>query len=101
MEYVIARLELGRDAAALRRHKGLSSGKSAKGWNAKPRELSERTITLRGWDSDRDTALAIYTRLVFPGRHHVPELDGWEEPTMDDVIAAREAAERDALLATF
>jgi hypothetical protein len=101
VEYVIARLEAGRDAAALRRHKGLSSGKSAKGWNAKPRELSERTIALRGWDSDRDTALAIYTRLVFPGRHHVPELDGWDEPTMDDVIAAIAERESADLLATF
>jgi hypothetical protein len=78
-----------------------SSGKAAKGWNAKPRELSARAITLRGWDSDRDTALAIYTRLVFPGRHHVPELDGWDEPTMESIIAERHAAERDALLATF
>lgn len=101
MEYIIARLEAGRDAAALRRHKGLSTGKAAKGWNAKPRELDPRTIALRGWDQDRDTALAIYTRLVFPGRHHVPELDGYDEPTIDDVIAARDAAARDALLATF
>jgi hypothetical protein len=101
VEYVIARLERGRDAAALRRHKGLHTGKAAKGWNTKPRELSERTIALRGWDSDRDTALAIYTRLVFPDRHWVPELDGFAEPTMEAVIAERQAAERAALLATF
>jgi hypothetical protein len=101
VEYIIARLEAGRDAAALRRHKGLHTGKAAKGWDAKPRELSERTLALRGWDSDRDTALAVYTSLVFPDRHWVPELDGYAEPTMDDVIAERQAAERDALLATF
>jgi hypothetical protein len=101
VEYVIARLERGRDLAAAKRHRGLTTGKAAKGWNAKPRELSDRQLALRGWDSDRDTALAVYTRLVFPGRHHVPELDGFDEPTIDDVIRARQTAERDALLATF
>jgi hypothetical protein len=101
MEYIIARLEAGRDAAALRRHRGLHTGKSAKGWDAKPRELSERTLALRGWDSDRDTALAVYTRLVFPDRHWVPELDGYAEPTIESVIAERHAAESAALLATF
>jgi hypothetical protein len=100
MEYVIARLELGRDAAALRRHKGLSSGKAAKGWNAKPRELSERAITLRGWRWDRDAALSVYTRLVFPERDFDP-FDPNAPDTMEAVIAARQTAERDALLATF
>jgi hypothetical protein len=34
--------------------------------------LSERAIALRGWRWDRDAALSIYTRLVFPERDFDP-----------------------------
>lgn len=101
------RMEAGRNTAAAKRHRGLVTGKSAAGWNAKKRYDDSpgpdemRAMALRGWDSDRDTALAVYTSLVFPGRHHVPEFDGYREPTMDDVMAARDAAARASLLATF
>lgn len=95
------RMEAGKLTAIRNRNRGQHTGKMAKGWNVKPRQTSERQLALRGWDSDRDTALAVYTRLVFPGRHHVPELDGWREPTIDDVIGAIAERERDDLLATF
>jgi hypothetical protein len=55
---------------------------------------------LRGWRWDRDAALSVYTRLVFPERDFDP-FDPNAPDTMEAVIAARQAAERDALLATF
>lgn len=106
MEYIIARLERGRDLAAARRHRGLPTGKSAKGWSAKPRTgaadcpYEQRAATLARWQSDRHDALAVYTRLVFPERDFDP-FDPAAPDTLDAVIAAHAAADRDALLTTF
>lgn len=93
------RMELGRDMAAARRHRGLSTGASAAGWDVK-RPLQDCPIARAkvDWHMNKSAALEIYERAVFPDRF-------WSgpgiAPTIDDVIAARHEAERDALLATF
>lgn len=93
------RMEAGRNAAAAKRHRGISTGKAAKGWNVKPRlDNSPLDRAKVDWHMSRSAALEIYERAVFPERF-------WSgagiAPTMDDVIRVNEQAARDALLATF
>jgi hypothetical protein len=96
MEF-LERMNAGRDAAAARRHRGLSTGADAKGWAWKRPEVqagtweATRLTTRQAWRSDRSAALAIYQRDVFPERFY-SELDGEPEITIDDVIATRQAA---------
>lgn len=89
------RMERGRDAAAARRHRGLTTGASAKGWDYVRRELERGT-----WDYHFASAKAAvqaaiglaqdeYLRAVFPERY--------SDDTLDDVVAARIAAELDAI----
>jgi hypothetical protein len=72
------RMEAGRDAAAAKRHRGLVTGKSAAGWNAKPRYDDEGTwhatlyVTRQRWDSAKHDAHASYERMVFPERDFDP-----------------------------
>lgn len=68
------RMDLGRDQAALRRHRGLSSGKAAAGWDA-PRTYGEEHswheilfVTRTRWELARDEALQAYASLIFPER---------------------------------
>jgi len=68
-------MEAGRDAAAARRHRGLVTGKSAAGWNVKPRYDGAETwegikadARLR-WEADRDEALNRYATAMFPERY--------------------------------
>jgi hypothetical protein len=104
------KMEAGRVRAVQARNRGQHTGKAAKGWNVKaPRERlisdlswhARREMVVSGWRLNTAEALAIYTAAVFPERHYVPELDGATEPTIDSVIAAQAAADREALLATF
>lgn len=94
------RMEAGRNTAAAKRHKGLVTGKSAAGWG--PRKAApvdhdcphvQREKVLVAWHMAKGAAHEIYERLVFPERYCAG--------TIDDVIAARNDAERDDLLATF
>lgn len=68
------RMEAGRDAAAARRHRGLVTGKSAAGWNAKKRYDDEGSwhatlyTTRIRWELARDEALQIYASAMFPER---------------------------------
>jgi hypothetical protein len=104
------KMETGRVRAVQARNRGHHTGKAAKGWNRKPsrdRSISDlswharRAMIAGGWKLDTAAALAIYTAAVFPERHYVPEFDGATEPTIETVIAAKAAADRAALLATF
>lgn len=69
------RMERGRDAAAAKRHRGISTGKSAKGWNAKPRYDEQGTwdatryVVRLKWELARDEALQTYASLMFPERY--------------------------------
>lgn len=89
------RMEAGRDAAAHRRHRGLTTGKSAAGWDAPRGEHAPGT-----WDHAATVALVTfqnaagliiedYRRDVFPERY--------SDTTLDDVVAARIAADLDAI----
>lgn len=90
-----------RTAAMQRRNRGLSTGKAAKGWNAKPAPDAEKgswehTVALAKV-AVREAASAAqeaYRRAVFPDRY-------FDDVTLDDVIAANAAADTAALLATF
>jgi hypothetical protein len=92
MEFV-DRMNAGRDAAAARRHKGLSTGKAAAGWNAKPRPAEvdagewhyERERIGVAWYMAKSAALDVYVMAVFPERYR-------EGVTIDDMIDAATAA---------
>lgn len=92
------RMERGRDAAAAKRHRGISTGKAAAGWNAKPRPADldcgdwhyERERIGVAWRMCQLGALEIYERMVFPERFR-------EGVTLDEMVAARIAAELDAI----
>lgn len=100
------RMQAGRDAAAARRHRGESTGKSAPGWDRKviypPAGTwgAKRLETRARWKADKGGAHAIYVRLVFPERLW-NELDGGPELTMDDVMAELQRQANIELLATF
>jgi uncharacterized protein (UPF0548 family) len=95
----LERMEAGRDQAAYRRHRGLTTGKSAAGWDVVRRELEAGTWN-RHFASAKaavQCAIAIaqedYLRAVFPERY--------SDVTLDDVIADRLAGEAAAILETF
>lgn len=101
------RMERGRDAAAAKRHRGIVTGKSAAGWNV-TRTLDGaetwegvKAVAVQRWEIARDDALGIYTRLVFPERDFDPFAPSAPAMSLDDVIAAKAAADTAALLATF
>lgn len=87
------RMEAGRNAAAARRHKGLSTGGVAAGWNAKARPADadaglwhyERERIGVAWYMAKSAALDVYVMAVFPERYR-------EGVTIDDVIEAATAA---------
>ncbi len=93
------RMEAGRNAAAAKRHRGISTGKATKGWNVKPR-LDDCPLarSKADWHMSKSAALEVYERAVYPERF-------WSglgiAPTIDDVIRSNDQAARDALLATF
>jgi hypothetical protein len=94
------RMELGRVQAVQARNRGHHTGKSAKGWNAKRSEHIAGTwdhavtvATVR-WQNGAAMALLEYQQEVFPERWNPDE-------SLDDLIARRNDAERDALLETF
>lgn len=68
------RMEAGRDAAAARRHRGEFTGKSAAGWDRKPRYEDEGTwhatlyVARQKWELARDDALHDYAAIMFPDR---------------------------------
>jgi hypothetical protein len=87
------RMAAGRDAAANRRYRGLSTGKSAAGWNATPRPAEvdagewhyERERIGVAWYMAKSAALDVYVMAVFPERYR-------EGVTIDDMIDAATAA---------
>jgi hypothetical protein len=96
------RMERGRVLAVTRRNAGKHTGKSAKGWNAKRQEAARGTFAAaraeirERWRCDCADAAALYAHHVFPERFW-NELDGGPERTIDDAIAERLQAERDAI----
>lgn len=69
------RMEAGRDAAAYRRHRGLTTGTSAAGWDA-PRSYDAADswhgvlhVARLRWELARDEALQAYASLMFPERY--------------------------------
>lgn len=94
------RMERGRVLAVQRRNAGQHTGVSAKGWDAKRGEHESGTwdhgvtvATVR-WKNSVAMALLEYQQEVYPERWNPDDL-------LDDLIARRNEAERDALLATF
>lgn len=93
-------LEQGRDRAALRRHRGQHTGKMATGWDWKRQDPEKgsferaRQTVIAAWDCAKGGAQEDYLRAVFPERYG-------DDLTMDDVIAANNAAATASLLATF
>lgn len=72
---MIARLADGQERAAIRRHRGLTTGKSAAGWDA-PRSYGEEHswheilfVTRTRWELARDEAINVYASLMFPERY--------------------------------
>ncbi len=93
------RMEAGRNAAAAKRHRGIGTGKVAKGWNvSRPLDNCPLARAKADWHMSKSAALEVYERAVFPERF-------WSglgiAPTVDDVIRVNDQAARDALLATF
>jgi hypothetical protein len=97
--FMIENADKLRTAAMQRRNRGLSTGKSAKGWNFKPRDPEkgswDYTVAVAKIHVRHAVAMAQeeYRRSVFPER--------FDDVTLDDVIAARAADADAALLATF
>jgi hypothetical protein len=90
------RMARGRDAAAAKRHRGISTGKAAKGWGPrKPAPIDHDCPHVRrekiavAWHLAKSAALEIYERAVFPERYGAGSLD--------DAVTARIAAELDAI----
>lgn len=79
-----AYMQAHKDRAAERRHRGLSTGKAAKGWERMPSDYApapERgsfaelvARTLAHWDCARGNACDDYLRAVFPDRFEGGEL---------------------------
>lgn len=72
------RMEAGRDAAAARRHRGETTGKSAKGWdNVKRVDPARGTfehakqVALAYWDAARGEALESYLAAAYPERYEL------------------------------
>lgn len=69
------RMERGRDAAAAKRHKGRTTGKSAAGWDVQRRRDDAGTWegikadALLRWELARDHGIALYATAVFPERY--------------------------------
>jgi hypothetical protein len=88
-----------RTAAIQRRNRGHHTGKSAAGWDVKRGEHEKgtwdhiHTVALVTFQAVTSEAQEAYRRAVYPERY--------DDVTLDDVIAANFASERDALLATF
>lgn len=74
-DHMIARLAAGQERAALRRHRGLSTGKAAEGWDAPRRHGDEHSwheilfVTRQRWELARDEAINVYASLMFPERY--------------------------------
>lgn len=90
------RMEAGRDAAALKRHRGQFTGKSAAGWDYVSRdpdkgsfEESRQAVVAR-WQVDAWLASGLYAKAVFPERYD-------DDTSLDDVIAECQRAELDAI----
>lgn len=76
------RMQRGRDAAAAKRHRGISTGKAAAGWNFKRRDPEKGT-----WDyavtrakfllaDTLSQSLEDYRRVMFPERY------GFDDPEL-------------------
>lgn len=104
--HMIENADKYRTAAMVRRNRGFSTGKDAKGWNVKAPEPkagtweATRLIARQSWRLAKTEAQIEFQRQVFPERFW-NELDGGAELSIDDMIAARTAAADAALLATF
>jgi hypothetical protein len=89
------RMERGRDAAAAKRHRGQTTGASAADWNRKRGEHEAGTwdhfVTVAKVTLQHAVGMAHeeYLRTVFPERY--------DDVTLDEVVAARIAAELDAI----
>lgn len=78
----LTRMERGRDTAAAKRHRGISTGKQAAGWNWKRTEPERNTwayhvAVAKCWVTNAaEMALEDYRRAAFPERYETcPELD--------------------------
>lgn len=78
----ITRMERGRDAAAAKRHRGISTGKQAAGWNWKRSEPEAGTwayhvAVAKCWVTNAaEMAVEDYRRAVFPERYESdPDLE--------------------------
>jgi hypothetical protein len=97
--HMIENADALKTAAMQRRNRGKHTGKSAQGWNAKRGEHEAgtwdhfHTVALTWFRDAASMAQEDYRRAVFPERYG--------DATLDDVIAANFASERDALMATF
>jgi hypothetical protein len=97
--YMIENADALKARAVRNRSRGYHTGKSAAGWDAKRADPAKGSfdraiIVARSyWDCAKSEAHNDYLRAVFPER--------FDDVTLDDVIAANDAAARDALLGTF
>lgn len=70
----LERMEAGRDQAAYRRHRGLTTGASAAGWDAPRTYDAENSwhsvvyVARLRWELARDEALQVYAAAMFPER---------------------------------